>query len=105
MAGMPPLRCFNCGYDHGRFCTSLEKLRTHIRIHPEKKHLWATAFEQFRICEMGRAQFVTSYKEFDGHLSLPNTTIPENYADILHNDEINPKTGLTDIVDDYLKKK
>lgn len=101
MAGMPPIRCFNCNYDHGRFRSSLEKLRSHIRMNPAKKHLWYIAFEQFRICEMCRAQFNTVFNEFDSHLSLPSANLPEKYADILHKADMNPKGGLIAIAMEY----
>ena len=100
---MPPIRCYNCGYDHGRFKPALDKLKVHIRMNPEKKYLWYQAFNEFHICEMGRTQYTTVFNEFDSHLSLPNTKLPEQYANILHKADMNPKTGLVDIVNEYSK--
>lgn len=103
MAGMPPIRCCNCNYDPGRFRSALEKLKVHVRMNPGDKYLMLQAFEQFRMCEMCRAQFTTVFNEFDSHLSMPNTRLPEQYADILHKADMNPKTGLFEIAKEYSK--
>ena len=103
MTGMPPVRCFNCNYNHGKFRPALEKLRKHIKMNPDDRGLWTMAFEQFRLCMMCRSQFVSAYQEFDSHLSFPNGHIGDQYANALHHRDLKPNGGLSDVVDKYTK--
>jgi hypothetical protein len=101
MAGVPPLRCFNCNYDHGRFRDSLTKLQSHIKMNPDDRDLWTMALDEFRMCMYCRSQFVTAYQEFDSHLAHTNGNIGAKYADVLHHRDLKPNGGLVDIVRTY----
>lgn len=103
MAGMPPIRCFNCNYDHGRFRTALLQIQKYTRMNPSEKTLLYDAFNEFKMCEMCRVQFTTCYVEFDRHLAQKGA-LPHEYANIRNKSSFGAD-GLVGIAKDFTPQK
>lgn len=72
MAGMPPIRCISCRYNIGRYYAPLNKLKAHIRKHPEDMKWWTITLDKLELCMMCRTSIISYYDEFDGHLVMAN---------------------------------